>query len=124
MSVSAFDKVTGANANTQIKADRGRLNDADIKRMIADADRYKAEDEKLAMMIKLRNNVEEAIYSIKSRCMEQNDIMGLEKLDPILEWIEDTEKFEAASYNELCSKADKITKDFGVSIDTSKKLRN
>ncbi len=43
LSVTAYDKVTGATANTKIKADRGRLSDDDIDRMIADAERYREE---------------------------------------------------------------------------------
>lgn len=120
LSVTAYDKVTGATANTQIKADRGRLNDSDIERMIADAERYREEDERLAALIRLRNNIEEAVYDIKSRCVENNDIMGLSSLDDILNWIEDTEKFEGATHNELVSKCDMIANKFGVSIDTGR----
>jgi heat shock protein 1/8 len=43
LSVTCIDKVTGAKANADIKADRGRLTDADIERMIADAERYREE---------------------------------------------------------------------------------
>ena len=41
LSVTATDKVTGAQAKADIKADRGRLTDSDIERMIADAERYR-----------------------------------------------------------------------------------
>ena len=44
LAVTAMDKVTGAQANAEIKADRGRLTDTDIERMIADAERYREED--------------------------------------------------------------------------------
>jgi len=116
LSVSAYDKVTGASANTQIKADRGRLSDADIERMIADAERYREEDEKLAKLIATRNSIEEAVYDLKSRCVETNDIMGLTKLDPLLEWIEDSEAFESASIQELQSKCDQLSNEFGITL--------
>lgn len=66
------DKVTGAKASTQIKADRGRLTEEDIERMIADAERYRAEDEALAKKIHLRNALEEAVYRIKSTLTERS----------------------------------------------------
>jgi L1 cell adhesion molecule like protein len=119
LSVTAFDKVTGATANTQIKADRGRLSDADIDRMIADAERYREEDEKLAKLIAMRNSIEETVYDMKSRAVESNDIMGLSQLDPLLEWIEDSEAFEGATIEQLQHKCDQIGNQFGISIGGS-----
>jgi molecular chaperone DnaK (HSP70) len=43
LTVTAMDKVTGSQAKADIKADRGRLTDTDIERMIADAERYREE---------------------------------------------------------------------------------
>jgi heat shock 70kDa protein 1/2/6/8 len=123
LSVTALDKVTGATANAEIKADRGRLSDSDIDRMIADAERYREEDEKLAKLIALRNNIEEAVYDMKSRCVESNDIMGLSQLDDVMEWIEDSEAFESATHAELCAKADMLNNKFGIKIDTSSRQR-
>jgi molecular chaperone DnaK (HSP70) len=54
--------ITGAQANAEIKADRGRLTDAEIDRMIADAERYREEDMALARKIHLRNALEEVCY--------------------------------------------------------------
>jgi molecular chaperone DnaK (HSP70) len=65
--------VTGAQASAQIKADRGRLTEDDIERMVADAERYRAEDEALAKRIHLRNALEEAVYRIKSTLTERSD---------------------------------------------------
>ena len=92
--------------------------------MIADAERYREEDERLAALIRLRNNIEEAVYDIKSRCVENNDIMGLSALDDIMNWIEDTEKFEAATHSGLVSKCDMISNKFGVNIDTGRGNQN
>lgn len=71
LSVSATDKVTGAKANARIKADRGRLTDEDIERMIADAERYREADALLAKKIHLRNALEEAVYRVKSAATER-----------------------------------------------------
>jgi len=124
LSVTAYDKVTGATANTQIKADRGRLSDSDIERMIADAERYREEDEKLAKLIALRNSIEEVVYDLKSRCVETNDIMGLSQLDDVLEWIEDSEAFEGATHSELLTKCEEINKKFGVNPNPNARTTN
>ena len=111
LSVTAMDKVTGAQANAEIKADRGRLTDADIERMIADAERYREEDMALARKIHLRNALEEAVYSVKSSLTERNDIAGISELDDILTWLEYDS--ETASHEEIQRKADELQKKFG-----------
>lgn len=117
LSVTAMDKVTNAVANAEIKADRGRLTDADIERMISDAERYREEDLALARKIHLRNAVEEAVYGIKSSLTERNDIAGISELDDVLTWLEYDS--ESATYEEIQRKADQIYSRFGVRVDAS-----
>jgi len=112
-----MDKVTGASANAEIKADRGRLTDADIERMIADAERYREEDLALARKIHLRNALEETVYSIKSNLTEKNDIVGISELDDVLTWLEYDS--ESATYEELQKKADQVYSRFGIRVDPS-----
>jgi L1 cell adhesion molecule like protein len=119
LAVTAMDKVTGAQANADIKADRGRLTDADIERMIADAERYREEDLALAKKIHLKNAIEEAVYSIKSSLTERNDIVGMTELDETLNWLEYDS--EGASQEELQKVADKLSNRFGVRIDASRR---
>jgi L1 cell adhesion molecule like protein len=117
LTVTAVDKVTGAQAKADIKADRGRLTEADIERMISDAERYREEDLALARKIHLRNAIEEAIYSVKSTLTERNDIAGITELDDFISWIE-TES-EAAPYEVLQRKADQLYSRFGIRADAS-----
>lgn len=117
LSVTAQDKVTGAVANAEIKADRGRLTDEDIDRMIADAERYREEDLALARKIHLRNALEEAVYSVKSSLTERNDIVGISELDDILSWLEYDS--ESATHDEIQRKADQLYSRFGIRVDAS-----
>jgi molecular chaperone DnaK (HSP70) len=71
------DKVTGAKASAQIKADRGRLTEEDIERMVADAERYREEDECLSRRIHLRNALEEGIYRVKTTLTNRYQIIRL-----------------------------------------------
>ncbi|CAE7486309.1 HSP70-5 [Symbiodinium microadriaticum] len=112
--VTARDKVTGANATANIKADRGRLTEEDIERMIADAERYREEDEALSRKIHLRNALEEAVYRVKSACTDSNDIRGITDLDDYLDWLEYDS--EAASEAEVQAKCDELFKRYGVRV--------
>jgi L1 cell adhesion molecule like protein len=122
LAVTAMDKVTGASANAEIKADRGRLTDSDIERMIADAERYREEDLALARKIHLKNALEESVYSVKSNLTERNDIAGISDLDEILTWLEYDS--ESASHQELQKKADQLFSRFGVKVDASSRAQN
>ncbi|CAG8781497.1 2181_t:CDS:2, partial [Racocetra persica] len=53
--VSAVDKTTGRANKITIVNDKGRLSKEELKRMIADAEKYRAEDEKVAQSIQARN---------------------------------------------------------------------
>jgi len=117
LSVTAMDKVTGANANANIKADRGRLTDEQVERMIADAEKYREEDLALARKINLRNALEEAVYNVKSSLTERNDIVGISELDDILTWLE--YESESATHDQIQRKADQLQQRFGVKVDAS-----
>lgn len=121
LSVTAMDKVTGAQAKADIKADRGRLTDSDIERMIQDAERYREEDLALARKIHMRNALEEAVYSVKSSLTEKNDITGITELDDFIGWIES--ESEGASYEALQRKADQLYSRFGVRVDASSRMQ-
>lgn len=121
LSVTAMDKVTGAQAKADIKADRGRLTDADIERMVADAERYREEDLALARKIHLRNALEEAIYSVKSSLTERNDIAGITELDDFISWMESDA--DSASYEQLSRKGDQLYSRFGIRVDASSRMQ-
>eukprot|EP00388_Colpodella_angusta_P038377 GDKK01044252.1.p2 GENE.GDKK01044252.1~~GDKK01044252.1.p2 ORF type:complete len:240 (-),score=70.15 GDKK01044252.1:163-882(-) len=122
LSVTAVDKVTGAQAKADIKADRGRLTDVDIERMIADAERYREEDLALARKIHMRNALEEAIYSVKSSLTERNDIAGISELDDFISWVE--AESDSATYEQLSRKGDQLHAKFGVKVDATSRMHN
>ncbi|KAJ1429413.1 molecular chaperones HSP70/HSC70, HSP70 superfamily [Ochromonadaceae sp. CCMP2298] len=120
LSVTAKDKVTGAEAKADIKADRGRLTDSDIERMIADAERYREEDMALARKIHMRNALEEAIYSVKSSLTERNDIAGISELDDFISWVE--AEADSATYEQLSRKGDQLHSKFGIKVDATTRM--
>ena len=112
--VSARDKTTGAKAAAEIKADKGRLTDEDVERMIADAEKHRAADESLFTKLNLKNALEEAVYKVKSMLVEKNDIAGVTKLDDTLEWLE--YESEGATIEEVQTQCDDLHKKFGVTV--------
>ena len=111
LAVSARDKVTGASASTQIKADRGRLEEEDIQRMIEDAKKYREDDAAFADKAGLRNALEEAAFAAKAACKDDAKKATLENM---LEWLE--YDAEDASMDELNERVKTMKVDFGVSV--------
>lgn len=66
LNVSAVEKSTGKENKITITNDKGRLSKEDIERMVADAEKYKNEDEQQRDRISAKNALESYAYSIKS----------------------------------------------------------
>nr|UOV21111.1 heat shock protein 70 [Dastarcus helophoroides] len=73
LNVSAKDTSSGNTKNITIKNDKGRLSQRDIDKMLADADRYKEEDEKQRRRIAARNQFEAYIFQVKQAAQECGD---------------------------------------------------
>ena len=56
----------GAGKSLTIKRDKGRLSDADINRMVEEAEKYKEVDAKRRECVEAKNQYENALYSAKS----------------------------------------------------------
>ncbi|XP_047182689.1 heat shock 70 kDa protein-like [Vigna umbellata] len=65
LSVSAEDKVTGNRNEIIISNDKGRLSNAEISKMIKEAEDYKSEDEKFLKKAKAMNDLDFHVYKIR-----------------------------------------------------------
>ncbi|PKY02430.1 heat shock protein [Aspergillus campestris IBT 28561] len=70
MNVSAVEKGTGKTNKITITNDKGRLSKEDIERMLAEAEKYKAEDEAESSRIQAKNGLESYAYSLKNTINE------------------------------------------------------
>uniref|UniRef100_T1P9F4 Hsp70 protein n=1 Tax=Musca domestica TaxID=7370 RepID=T1P9F4_MUSDO len=70
LNVSAKDNSTGKSEKITITNDKGRLSKTDIDRMLAEAEKYKDEDEKQRQRVQARNNLESYIFSCKQAVEE------------------------------------------------------
>ena len=100
MNVSALEKGTGKTNKIVITNDKGRLSKEEIERMLAEAEKYKAEDEAEASRISAKNALESYAYSLRntlsdSKVDEKLDAGDKEKLkaeiDKTVTWLDDNQ---------------------------------
>jgi len=87
LNVSAVDKSTGKENKITITNDKGRLSKEEIERMVQDAEKYKAEDEKQRDRIGAKNALESYCFNMKSTVEEEKfkDKVSDEDRNKILE---------------------------------------
>merc|ERR1712198_379277 len=106
---SACDKSTGKNNKITITNDKGRLSKEEIDKMVGDAEKYAAEDEKQRQRVAAKNGLESYVFGVK-QALEEPAIAGKidaddkkkveSKCDECLRWLDanqlaETEEFEA-----------------------------
>lgn len=106
LNVTAKDNSTGISKNIVIKNDKGRLSQAEIDRMLSDAEKYKAEDEKQRERVSARNQLESYVFSIKQAIddaggkLSESDKASIKtKCEDTIKWLDsntlaDKEEFE------------------------------
>ncbi|KAL3433174.1 heat shock 70 kDa protein [Aspergillus tetrazonus] len=105
MNVSAVEKGTGKTNKITITNDKGRLSKEDIERMLADAEKYKAEDEAEAARIQAKNGLESYAYSLKNTISEgqlqisEDDKKKVsDKIDEVISWLDNNQTAEKDEY--------------------------
>ncbi|BFZ04129.1 hypothetical protein BsWGS_07168 [Bradybaena similaris] len=93
LNVSATDKSTGKSNNITIKNDKGRLSQADIDRMLAEAEKYRADDEKQRERVNARNQLENYIFSVRQAVEAAGDKLSSSDKDTVLNACNDTLKW-------------------------------
>ena len=97
LDVSAKDQSTGRTNAITITNDTGRLSKADIDRMVAEAEKFKKEDEMQREKIAARNSLESYVYSVKQTAEDPNVVNKLnttdletvkEKTQKVMAWLE------------------------------------
>jgi heat shock 70kDa protein 1/2/6/8 len=78
LNINATEKSTGKTNNITITNDKGRLNQEEIDRMVAEAEKYEEDDKKLIEIIEAKNKLESYMYQIKSSL---NDEKLKDKID-------------------------------------------
>nr|BAF02622.1 heat shock protein 70 [Babesia microti] len=71
LTVSAADKSTGKTEHVTITNDKGRLSQQDIDRMVAEAEKFREDDEKKKRCVESKNELENYCYSMKNALEEE-----------------------------------------------------
>ena len=93
LNVSAVDKSTGKTNKITITNDKGRLSKDDIDRMVNDAEKYKAEDEKQREKIATRNKLESYVFSVKQAVGDAGDKLSDSDKNKVNKECEETVKW-------------------------------
>jgi len=119
LQVSAEDKGTGKAEKITITAEKGRLSEEDIERMVKEAEEFADEDKKVKERVDAKNGLEGYLYNLKNTL--DDDEKGLaEKLseedkeeltsaiDEALDWLEENPEADAEEFNEKQKEVEKI----------------
>ncbi|KAJ3675582.1 hypothetical protein LUZ60_004624 [Juncus effusus] len=100
LNVSATDRTRGTKNSIVITNEQGRLNEEEIERMIADAEKYKAEDAELKRKADARNKLEKHACKVRNaiRDAKFSNLVPLEKKTMVeravaqaLNWLDDNQ---------------------------------
>ncbi|XP_050304050.1 heat shock 70 kDa protein cognate 2-like [Anthonomus grandis grandis] len=106
LNVSAKDASTGKSEKITITNDKGRLSKAEIDKMLADAEKYAAEDAKQKERIAARNQLEGYIFSAKQavessdKLTEDDKKLVEDKCSTALQWLDSNQLAEKDEYED------------------------
>jgi len=133
LQVSAEDKASGKIDKITITAEKGRLSEDEIERMVQEAEEFAEEDNKMKERIDGRNSLEGYCYNLKNMLEDEdkgvaNKISEEERetieeaVKEALEWLDDNHEVEKEDYDvkqkELESIINPIIKDVYQSEDS------
>ena len=72
LTVSAEEKTTGKKQNITITNDGSRLSEADIEKMVQEAEMFKEEDEQIRKLQEARNKFENYLYQMKETIEDES----------------------------------------------------
>jgi len=120
LQVSAEDKGTGKKEQITITAEKGRLSEEEIERMVKEAEMYADEDKKVKERIDAKNGLESYLYNLKNQLEDEEkgiadkisagDKKELQDLvDETLDWLEDNPEAEKEDYDEKMKEVENVS---------------
>jgi L1 cell adhesion molecule like protein len=109
LNVSACDKSTGKQNKITITNDKGRLSKEEIERMVNDAEKFKAEDEKQKDRISAKNGLESYCFNmkttiedekVKEKISEEDRKKISDKCDEAIKWLDANQLAEVEEFSE------------------------
>ena len=117
LNVSAKDKSTGKDEKITIKNDKGRLSQDEVDRMVADAEKFKSEDDQQRSRIEAKNSLESYVFNMKSSVEEPNVASKLSDSDKetvinkckeVLDWLDSNQTAEKDEFDHQKEEVEKV----------------
>merc|ERR1711952_385476 len=109
LNVSALEKGSGKAEKIRITNDKGRLSKEEIEKMVADAEKFKGEDDKQKERIAAKNGLESFIFNLKSSLdneeikskLSAEELSGAESaLNDALKWMDSNQLAEKEEFED------------------------
>jgi len=109
LNVSAADKSTGKQNKITITNDKGRLSKEEIERMVNDAEKFKADDDKQKDRISAKNGLESYCFNmkttleddkVKDKISEDDMKTIMDKCDEAIKWLDANQLAEVEEFND------------------------
>jgi len=116
LNVSAVEKSTGKENKIVITNEKGRLSQADVERMVAEAEKFKAQDEVMKKKIEAKNALENYLFSLRNTLNEEKIGAALgankatleKKITETMTWLEGHPDEQPESYEEKQKDVEKV----------------
>ncbi|PAA56673.1 hypothetical protein BOX15_Mlig022022g1 [Macrostomum lignano] len=117
LNVSAVEKSTNKENKITITNDKGRLSKEDIERMVNEAERYKAEDDKQKERVSAKNSLESYAFSmrqtvedekLKDKISEDDKKTILDKCNDVIKWLDANQTAEKDEYDHQQKELEKV----------------
>jgi len=119
LNVTAADKSTGRENKITITNDKGRLSKEEIERMVNDADKYRAEDEKQRERVTAKNSLESYCFNMK-QTMEDDKLKDkvseaerktvLDKCSEAIKWLDANQLAEKEEFEHKLKDVEAVCK--------------
>lgn len=119
LQVSAEDKGTGKAEKITITAEKGRLSEEEIERMVQEAEQFAEEDRKVKERIDARNGLESYLYNLKNTLEDDekglaDNISAADKkelqdiIDEALDWMDSNPEADKEDYAEKTKEVEQV----------------
>ncbi|XP_073817579.1 heat shock protein 68-like [Musca autumnalis] len=115
LNVTAKEMSTGNAKNIVIKNDKGRLSQAEIERMVNEAEKYAAEDERQRQRVEARYKLESYVFSVKQTLEDSGDKIPksdkdrlMEKCNETIKWLDNNTEAEKEEFEYKMEELSKI----------------
>merc|ERR1711953_116571 len=121
LNVSALEKGSGKAEKITITNDKGRLSKEEIEKMVADAEKFKGEDDKQKERIAAKNGLESFIFNLKSSLdneeikskLSSEELSGAQSaLDDALKWMDSNQLAEKEEFEDKQKELETMSKPF------------